>query len=256
MNFLRVVIDGKRVEAVTGDAGTLLEINGSIFSGYGFTGREFAMDEVEKFLLPVNPSKIVAVGLNYKAHAREVGMELPEEPLLFIKPSTAAIAHGESVVYPASMSRRVDYEAELGIVMGKKCRNIAPEDANKYILGYTCFNDITARDLQSKDGQWTRSKSFDTFAPMGPWVAMGIDPSDLDIRLIRNGDVMQHSSTSDFIFDVPAVVSYISRVMTLNPGDVIATGTPSGIGPVAVGDVLKVRIENIGELVNEVVMED
>lgn len=253
MKYLRAMFSGELVEGITEGLETVREIKGDIFSEYEFSGREFSFADLEKFLTPVQPSKIVAVGLNYRAHAEETGMKIPDEPLLFLKPSSSAIAHGESIIYPPSMTERVDYEAELGIVIGKKCRNVLPEKANDHILGYTCFNDVTARDLQSRDGQWTRAKSFDTFAPFGPWVAMGIDPSNLDIRLVQNETVVQHSSTSDFIFKIPFVVSYISRIMTLNPGDVIATGTPSGIGPVSIGDVLKVQIENIGELVNKVI---
>lgn len=253
MKYLRAEIRGELVEGIIEGLTSVREIKGNIFSDYEFSGRDFLLSDVEKFLIPVNPSKIVAVGLNYRAHAEETGMKIPDEPLIFLKPPSSAIAHGESIVYPPYMTERVDYEAELGIVMGKTCRNVLPEKADEYILGYTCFNDVTARDLQSRDGQWTRCKSFDTFAPFGPWVSMGIDPSNLDISLVQNEKVVQHSSTSDFIFKVPFIVSYISRIMTLNPGDVIATGTPSGIGPVSIGDVLKVRIENIGELVNTVI---
>lgn len=253
LKYMRAVIEGEMVEGITEGIETLREIKGDIFGDHEYSGKEYSISGIEKYLTPVVPSKIVAVGLNYRAHAEETGMKIPDEPLLFLKPPSSAIAHGEAVVYPPSMTRRVDYEAELGIVLGKTCRNILPENADDYILGYTCFNDITARDLQSSDGQWTRSKSFDTFAPFGPWVSMNVDPSNLDIRLVQNEKVVQHSSTSDFIFKVPFIVSYISRIMTLNPGDVIATGTPSGIGPVAVGDVLKVQIENIGELVNTVI---
>ena len=256
MKYLRFMAGEEILQGITDGFGYVKVISGDISGDYVVTGRQFPLEEISRYLPPTIPSKIIAVGLNYRAHAEETGMNIPEEPLLFLKPPSSAIAHGEAVVYPSGLTERVDYEAELGVVIGRKCRNILPEKAEKYILGYTCFNDITARDLQSRDGQWTRSKSFDTFAPFGPWVAMGIDPSNLDIRLIQNDKVVQHSSTSDFIFKVPFVVSFISRIMTLNPGDVIATGTPSGIGPVEVGDLLTVRIEGVGELQNRVVAEE
>ena len=210
------------------------------------------VDQVESWLPPTYPSKVVAVGLNYRDHAREVGLPIPEEPLLFLKPPTSVVGHGQPVIYPPAMTNRVDYEAELAIVMGKKCRSVSPEDALEYVLGYTCANDVTARDLQSKDGQWTRSKSFDTFCPLGPWIVAGIDPSDLQIEMIVNGKVVQHSRTSNFIFPVNVLVSHISHVMTLEPGDVIITGTPAGIGPVERGDVMQVKIEDIGLLENPV----
>ena len=208
------------------------------------------VDQVESWLPPTNPSKVVAIGLNFRDHAREMGLPIPEEPTFFLKPSTTVIAHGEPVIYPPVMTNRVDYEAELAIVMGKQCRSVSPEEAVGYILGYTCANDVTARDIQPKEGQLTRSKSFDTFCPLGPWIVAGIDPSDLEIEMIVNGKVVQHSRTSNFIFPVNVLVSYISHVMTLNPGDVIITGTPPGIGPVVRGDIMQVKIEGIGLLEN------
>jgi 2-keto-4-pentenoate hydratase/2-oxohepta-3-ene-1,7-dioic acid hydratase in catechol pathway len=185
-------------------------------------------------------------------HARELEMKLPDEPILFLKPSSAVIGHEGKIIIPKS-SQRVDYEGELGVVMGKRCKDVSADDVNKYVLGYTCFNDITARDLQQKDGQWTRAKSFDTFAPFGPWIA-NIDPSDADIETRVNGEVVKQSSnTSDLIFGVPKLIEFISQVMTLEPGDVIATGTPSGIGRMNPGDVVEVKIEKIGTLRNFVV---
>jgi len=213
-------------------------------------GEVLRLDEV--FLLPpCQPTKIVCVGLNYVKHAQELKMPLPEEPILFLKPPSAILDPDGHIVYPASSSQ-VDYEGELAVVIGKRCKKIQAEEAEKYILGYTCFNDVTARDLQRKDGQWTRAKSFDTFAPFGPWIAK-IDPSDADIETRINGKVVQKSNTSDLIFDVPKLVQFISGVMTLEPGDVIATGTPPGVGPLQRGDAVEVAIEGIGVLRNFVV---
>jgi len=210
-------------------------------------GEVLSLNDVE-LLAPCQPSKIVCVGLNYTEHARELKMEIPDEPILFLKPPSAIIGPGEEIVYPPS-SQQVDYEGELGVVIGKRCKNISAEDYEKYVLGYTCINDVTARDLQRKDGQWTRAKSFDTFAPFGPWIAK-IDPSNAAIQTRVNGVVKQKSSTSDLIFGVPKLVEFISGVMTLEPGDLIATGTPPGVGMLQKGDVVEVDIEGIGVLKN------
>ncbi len=193
----------------------------------------------------------MALGLNYRDHAARGEDALPEEPLLFIKPSTSVIGPGEAIVYP-KMSKRVDYEAELAVVIRKKAKAVPEERAAEYILGYTCFNDVTARDLQPKDGQWTKSKGFDTFAPIGPWIVTDIDPHHLDISSYLNGERRQHSNTKNLIFGPYQLVSFISHVMTLLPGDVIATGTPSGIGPMAIGDRVDIVIEGIGTLSNTV----
>jgi len=206
-------------------------------------------------LSPVNPSKIVSVGLNYRDHARELGMAIPSEPVIFIKPSTAVIGPGESIVYPSS-STRVDYEAELGVVIKDRIKNISVEEAADHIAGYTCVNDVTARDLQKRDVQWSRAKSFDTFAPIGPWIETDLDPADLRVRSYLNGELKQDSRTSKFIFTVPELIKFISSVMTLLPGDIIATGTPSNIGPMNPGDEVSVEIEGIGTLGNRVVAEE
>lgn len=203
-------------------------------------------------LAPVVPSKVVAVGLNYRDHAEEVNLPVPEEPLLFLKPSTAIIGPEDPIVYPP-ISRRVDYEAELAVVIKKRCRNISAEHAREYILGYTCLNDITARDLQRKDGQVTRAKSFDTFCPLGPCIATDIDPNGVTIESFLNGARKQASNTKNLIFPVEEIVARVSRVMTLFPGDVISTGTPAGVGPMQPGDRVEVRIEGIGSLRNPVV---
>ena len=204
-----------------------------------------------KILAPCRPTKAVCVGLNYRDHAEELGLEIPEEPLLFIKPSTAIIGHGEDIIYP-SCSKQVDYEAELAVVIGRVCRKVTVVEAQKYILGYTCGNDVTARDLQRKDGQWTRAKSFDTFLPLGPYIVTDLDTGDVKISLRLNGENRQCSSTVNLIFNVPELVSFISGIMTLNPGDVILTGTPAGVGPVVAGDKTEVEIEGIGTLTNRV----
>ena len=207
-----------------------------------------------KFLSPTRPTKIIAVGLNYRAHAEEMGKPLPEEPLLFMKPSTAVIANKMRIVLP-EMSERVDYEGELAVVIGRKCRKVSPEEAKDYILGYSCFNDVTARDLQQKDIQYTRAKSFDTFAPYGPWIATDIDPIGLRITTKVNGEVKQEGNTEDMIFSPFELVSFISQIMTLLPGDIVATGTPPGVGPLSEGDKVEIEIEGIGTLINYVVKE-
>lgn len=205
-------------------------------------------------ILP-KPTKIVACGLNYLDHAKELGMEIPKEPIIFIKPSTSVIGHQDLIIYPR-MAKQVDYEAELAIVIKDKTRNVSIEEAGEHILGYTCFNDVTARDLQRKDGQWTRAKSFDTFSPMGPNILFEIDPANLDISLYLNGELKQSSNTSNLIFTPFYLVSFISKIMTLLPGDLIATGTPAGVGPMKPGDKVEVRIEGIGSLINQVIEEE
>jgi 2-keto-4-pentenoate hydratase/2-oxohepta-3-ene-1,7-dioic acid hydratase in catechol pathway len=234
--------------AVSGDA--VREIAGDIFAAYQVLDTRYPLN-VLKILAPCAPSKIVAVGLNYRTHATEVKMELPQEPILFLKPSTAVIGPEENIIYPA-MAKRLDYEGELGVVIGKKCQAVSVEQASDYILGYTCVNDVTARDLQKKDGQWTRAKGFDTFAPLGPFIETELDPSDVLIETFLNAGKKQSASTRDLIFPIPYLVSFISRVMTLVPGDVIATGTPEGIGAMQAGDVVEVRIEGVGTLRNRV----
>ncbi len=249
--FAQCVIKGVQ-ERVLMEDGVLYRLEGDMFGSFSRGPALCRVNEAERFLPPVLPSKIPSVGLNYRDHAREVGLPIPEEPLLFLKPPTTVVGQGDPVVYPAHMSGRVDYEAELAIVIGKKCSFAEPDKALDYVLGYTCANDVTARDLQSADGQWTRAKSFDTFCPLGPWIVSGIDPSNLEISLLLNGKEVQRSNTVNFIFPVEVLVSHISKVMTLLPGDVIITGTPAGIGPVKKGDVMQVKIEGIGVLENRV----
>lgn len=231
----------------------ILELNGPYFGPCAPTGRQFSLAEV-RLLCPVTPSKVVCVGLNYRDHAREMGKTPPEEPCLFMKPDTAVIGPDETIRCP-KMSQQVDFEAELGIVIGRPLHRATPQEAKAAILGYTCLNDVTARDLQRQDGQWTRAKSFDTFCPIGPWITDEVDPDALGIELLLNGQRRQHSRTSEFVFKTAELVSFISHVMSLKPGDAIATGTPAGIGPMKPGDVVEVRIEGIGALKNAVAAE-
>jgi len=202
-------------------------------------------------LAPVRPSKIVCVGRNYREHAAELGNEVPSEPLIFLKPPSSLLAAGREIRRP-KLSQRVDYEGELGVVIGKTCFKLsADEDVRPYILGYTCVNDVTARDLQNKDGQWTRAKGFDTFCPVGPLVTDEIDPwSGVAVETLVNGELRQQGNTRDFIFPLDAILRYISQVMTLFPGDLIATGTPKGVGPLVDGDVVEVKVEGVGTLRN------
>src|SRR3989338_10098076 len=181
------------------------------------------------------PTKIICVGLNYHSHAKELGMNTPHHPIIFIKPDTSLIGHKGTIIIP-KMSKRVDYEAELALVIKKKGKNIKEKDALKYVEGYTCLNDITARDLQKIDGQWTRAKSFDTFCAVGPKIVKNISPNNVKIQSFLNGEIKQDSNTSNFIFKVEKLISFISQVMTLMPGDIIATGTPAGISPMKAGD--------------------
>lgn len=216
-------------------------------------GKVFDLSELS-ILPPAVPTKIVCVGLNYHDHALEVNMPIPKEPVLFLKPPSAVIGHMDKIVYPR-MSEQVDFEAELAVVIGKRCKNIKREKAADVIAGYTCFNDVTARDLQRKDGQWTRAKSFDTFAPIGPFIvpATTIDPENVRIQTRLNGQTKQDSSTSNLIFEIPYLLQFISNIMTLEVGDIIATGTPPGVGPLHPTDVVEVEIEGIGILKNEVI---
>jgi 2-keto-4-pentenoate hydratase/2-oxohepta-3-ene-1,7-dioic acid hydratase in catechol pathway len=206
-----------------------------------------------QILTPVQPSKIICVGLNYKDHAKELGMEIPAEPVFFLKPASSIIGHLGKIIYPG-MSKHVDYEGELAVIIGKRCKNISQKDANNIIMGYTCFNDVTARDLQKKDVQWTRSKSFDTFAPVGPYIAdPKLDVSKLAIKTRVNGEVRQDSNTDNLIFNVPYLIEFISSIMTLERGDIISTGTPAGVGELSAGDKVEVEIENVGLLKNTVI---
>jgi 2-keto-4-pentenoate hydratase/2-oxohepta-3-ene-1,7-dioic acid hydratase in catechol pathway len=228
-------------------------LHGSPFRKIQLLDKNYKLSEV-RLLAPCQPSKIVAIGINYHSHAIEFKHDLPENPLMFLKPSTAIIGPEDDIIYPA-ISKQVDYEGELGIVIKKRAWQIKLETATDYVLGYTCFNDITARDLQRKDGQWTRAKGFNTFAAVGPWIETEIDPSKLMLETFHNGELKQNANTADLIFPVTRLVSFVSRVMTLLPGDIIASGTPSGVGPMQPGDNIEVRIQGIGALRNYVVAD-
>ncbi|MEV7806193.1 fumarylacetoacetate hydrolase family protein [Microbispora sp. NPDC088329] len=233
----------------------IARIGGHPFGGVEFTGERFPVAEV-RLVAPMLPSKIVAIGKNYADHAREMGGEPPAEPVVFLKPNTTVIGPSEAIAYPGKLSERVDYEGELAVVIGRLCRDVPAERASEVIFGYTCANDVTARDLQSRDGQWTRAKGFDTFCPLGPWIETELDPADLAITTTLNGEVRQSARTSLLLHDIPALVAYVSAVMTLLPGDVILTGTPAGVGPMSVGDEVGVSIEGIGTLTNRVISRD
>jgi len=223
-----------------------------LYAGIEFTGEKIPLEDV-RLLAPVIPrSKVVCVGKNYAAHAAEMGSEAPAEPLLFLKPNTAVIGPGEPIFYP-EQSQNVHFEGELAVVIGRICRDISPTDAPKVIFGYTIANDVTARDLQKADGQWTRAKGFDTFCPLGPWIETDLDVSEVSVRTELNGQIKQDGNTRDLIHPIADVIAYISSVMTLLPGDVVLTGTPEGVGPMDVGDEVSVAIDGIGTLTNRVV---
>jgi 2-keto-4-pentenoate hydratase/2-oxohepta-3-ene-1,7-dioic acid hydratase in catechol pathway len=227
----------------------LFPVVGSVFGDFRIGTSPVPIADV-RVLPPVLPSKIIGIGRNYREHAQELGNPLPEEPLIFLKPPTAVIGHLDPVIQPPS-SARVDYEGEVGVVIRKKTRQLRDGDpVDDAILGYTCFNDVTARDLQTKDVQFTRAKGFDTFAAVGPCVATGLDPAGLRLKTFLNGKLVQSGTTANLIFSIPFLVRFLSRIMTLNPGDIIATGTPAGVGPTHPGDRVDVQIEGIGVLSN------
>ncbi|TZE83233.1 fumarylacetoacetate hydrolase family protein [Calorimonas adulescens] len=225
-------------------------IDGDIYGSYRRDATKKYLKDL-KILAPSVITKAVCVGVNYKSHSEELNHKLPSEPLLFIKPTSAVINPEEEIIRP-SESSRVDYEGELVVVIGKRAKDVDIGNVDNYILGYTCGNDVTARDLQQRDGQWTRAKSFDTFLPFGPFIETELNPDDLSLRTYLNGKVVQETRTSNLIFKVKELVSFISHCMTLFPGDIIMTGTPSGIGPMEAGDIVEVEIEGIGKLRNHV----
>ena len=226
-------------------------LSGTFFQDPVPTGEEIPLSSV-RLLAPVLPSKVVAVGRNYVEHAEEMGAEVPEEPLIFLKPSTAVVGPDDPIPHP-KVSQRVEHEGELAIVIGRLARHVRAEEAARYILGFTCANDVTARDLQRKDGQWSRAKGFDGFCPVGPWIETQLDASDVAVECRVNGETRQASRTSRLTFGPGELVEYVSAVMTLLPGDVILTGTPAGVGPLEPGDTVEVEVEGIGVLRNEVV---
>lgn len=261
--------DGPLYGVVTGEVddhgqpaedSVIVEIAGDpLYAGIQVTTTEHNLSEV-RLLAPVIPrSKIVAIGKNYAAHAAEFDGVVPEEPLMFLKPNTSVIGPDDAILYPRQ-SQNLHYEGELAVVIGRICREVPPERATDVIFGYTVANDVTARDLQAADGQWSRAKGFDTFCPLGPWIETDLDPQDFaDGRAVQtylNGDLKQDGNTSDLVFDIPTLIAYISSVMTLLPGDIILTGTPEGVGPMQVGDEVEVAIAGIGALTNRVSARD
>lgn len=225
-------------------------LRGTFFEDPLPTGEEIPLDDV-RLLAPVLPSKVVAVGRNYAAHAAEFGGEVPEEPLIFLKPSTAVSGPGDPIPLPP-ISRRVDFEGELVVVLGRLARNVRAEEAFRHILGYTCGNDVTLRDLQKKDGQWARAKGFDGSCPLGPWIQTEFDPTDVRIETRVNGETRQFATTADMVFGVATLLEFVTAFMTLLPGDVIMTGTPEGVGKLEPGDLVEVEIDGIGVLANRV----
>ncbi|HZD02312.1 MAG TPA: fumarylacetoacetate hydrolase family protein [Actinomycetes bacterium] len=233
--------------------GTVAAISPHPFGSFKYTGTRLPLDEV-RLLAPVLPTKVVAVGRNYAEHAREMGGEVATEPVIFLKPSTAVIGPDDPIIYPVGIDR-VDYEGEMGVIVGKITRRVDEAAAMQAVLGFTCANDVTARNVQKVDGQWTRAKGFDTFCPLGPWIETDLDSSDLALRTLVNGEVRQSSRTSLLEHGIASLIAFISSVMTLLPGDVLLTGTPGGVGPLQVGDRVEVQVEGIGVLANPVVAE-
>ena len=246
----RLALGGRAFHALLVGEDRYQEALGDPIAGLRPLGPDRPLDDLT-WLAPCLPSKIVGVGRNYRAHAEELGHEAPREPLLFLKPVSALLPH-EGVIHLPAASARVDFEGELGIVIGRTARDVPESEAGAHILGYTCVNDVTARDLQKRDVQFTRAKGFDTFCPVGPCIVTGLDPADLVVRTFVNGQLRQSGAVRDMLFPPARLVSYISQVMTLEPGDLIATGTPEGVGPLAPGDRVEVVIERIGRLSNRV----
>ncbi len=250
MKIIHLSFDGKvRYGLLNGT--TIQELDGNPFRHIKLTDHYYKLKQV-KLLPPCAPSKIVALGLNYHAHAKELNLPVPDAPLIFLKPSTAVIGPEDNIIYP-STSARVDYEGELAVVIKKPVWRVAAKDAMDYVLGYTCFNDVTARDLQHHDKQWARAKGFDTFAAVGPCIETDLEPNNVVVETYLNGELKQQGNTSDLIYSIPEIINFISHVMTLLPGDIIATGTPSGVGAMYPGDAVEIRIEPIGRLKNSVV---
>lgn len=233
------------------EARTVATIEGHLFAPFTLRGDRHPLAAV-RLLAPVLPGKVVAIGKNYAEHAREMGGEAPPAPMVFLKPSTAVVGPGDPIGYPPS-SARVDFEGELAVVIGRLCRDVSAARALDVVLGYTCGNDVTARDQQQTDGQWSRAKGYDSFCPLGPWIDTTVNPNDLAIETTLNGERRQCGRTSQLLHHVPTLISYTTAVMTLLPGDVILTGTPAGVGPMVVGDEVSVTIEGIGTLTNPVV---
>jgi 2-keto-4-pentenoate hydratase/2-oxohepta-3-ene-1,7-dioic acid hydratase in catechol pathway len=251
MRIARVSVKGDVRYGVVEDDTISLLASFPLLGPLKYTGERLPLSE-QRLLAPVMPSKIIGVGKNYAEHAKEMGGEVPAEPLIFLKPSTTVIGPQESIVLPAD-AQEIHHEAELAIVIGSLCRDVAPEHADQVIFGYTIANDVTARDWQRSDGQWWRAKGADTFCPLGPWIETDLDPSALDITCTVSGVVRQDGTTADMVRDIPSLIAHISRAMTLVPGDVILTGTPAGVGPLVDGDSVSIEITGLGVLTNPVV---
>ncbi len=252
MKFVRFLKHGRPVYGLV-EGASAIEIDGTPFGEYSVKKTEYGLSNL-KILPPCEPSKIIGIALNYRDHAEEIGKGLPEEPEIFLKPSTSVIGHEDNIVYPRQ-TKKLGFEAELAVVMKRKAKNVSEEEALQYVLGYTCLNDVSARDIQNKEKHRTRAKSFDTFAPTGPFLVTDIDPDNLPIRSFLNGSIRQSSTTEQLIFDIREVVSFVSQCFTLLPGDLIATGTPGKTGIMAPGDTIEVEIETIGRLKNTIVSE-
>jgi 2-keto-4-pentenoate hydratase/2-oxohepta-3-ene-1,7-dioic acid hydratase in catechol pathway len=252
MRIVRYSHDGQMSFGVL-EGETIAAITPHPFAPFEYSGERLAPDEV-RLLAPVLPTKVVAVGKNYADHAKEMGDDVPEEPIIFLKPSTSVVGPDDPIIYPAGVDR-VDFEGELAVIVGKMARRLDEATALQVVLGFTCANDVTARNLQASDGQWTRAKGFDTFCPLGPWIETDLDSSDLAVRTLVNDEQRQSSRTSMLVTSVAGLLTFISDVMTLLPGDVILTGTPAGIGALSPGDRVEVEIEGIGVLSNRVVAE-
>lgn len=250
MYIARVLYGGTEVYAEYRE-GKYFVIGGDIFGDFSVSDKVISP---EKILPPVQPKKIIALGANYMKHAKELDLKVNDSPIIFMKPASAVIGHGDSIVYPLEAAK-VDYEAELAIVIKKRCRRVKKEDAFSVILGYTCANDVSERVFQKMDGQWTRAKGYDTFCPLGPHVATDINSESLDLETIVNGVVRQKGNTADMINKVDDIIAFVTQVMTLETGDVILTGTPENIGEIKPGDLVEIKIEKIGSLVNKVVKE-
>ncbi|MEZ5116220.1 MAG: fumarylacetoacetate hydrolase family protein [Candidatus Nanopelagicales bacterium] len=248
------VVEGLDEAGVPGPDAAVAQVDSHPFGPVTLTGVRHRLSDV-RLLAPVLPSKVVAVAKNYAAHAEEMGTEVPGEPMIFLKPSTSVIGPGAAIALPPQ-SDRVEHEAELAVVIGRMCREVPLDRVGDVVLGFTCANDVTARDLQARDGQWGRAKGFDTFCPLGPWIDTDVDPEDLRVTCTVDGAERQSGSTALMVRDVAELVSWISDVMTLLPGDVILTGTPAGVGPLTAGELVSVTIDGIGTLTNQVVTRD
>jgi len=250
MKFVRFQ-QGNKISYGILESDDIRVLTGDIFTEYSHSG-EIVPIRSAQILVPCLPSKAICIGLNYHDHAQEMKSALPNRPLIFMKPPSALAHPGGAIEYPV-ITHNLHYEAELAVVIKKTAKKVPAECAAEYILGYTCANDVTARDIQKSDGQWTRGKSCDTFLPLGPCIETEVDPTNIAIKLYLNNELKQSSNTGNLIFKVPELIAFITQSMTLNPGDIILTGTPSGVGPMQVGDVVTVELEGIGQLSNHVV---